>query len=44
MINQGEDPLTIAEKQLDLDETVLGFQGAESRLQYLGRFTEALLK
>jgi hypothetical protein len=30
-------------KQLDLDETVIGFNGAESIMQYLARFTEELL-
>ena len=30
-------------KQLDLDETVIGFNGAESIMQYLARFTEESL-
>ena len=30
-------------KQLDWDETVIGFNGAASNMKYLARFTEKLL-
>lgn len=33
----------ILEKQIDWDETVIGFNGADSIMQYLARFTENLL-
>jgi hypothetical protein len=31
-------------KQMDLDESVLGFAGADSHMQYLARLTEEPLK
>ncbi len=33
----------VLSKQMDLDETVIGFNGADSIMQYLARFTEDLL-
>jgi hypothetical protein len=32
----------LVSKKMDLDETVLGFEGAESSMHYLARFTETL--
>lgn len=34
----------VLSKQMDLDETVLGFNGAESSMAYRARFTEEILK
>lgn len=34
----------VLSKQMDLDETVLGFNGADSRMAYRARFTEEILK
>ena len=33
----------ILSQQMDIDETVIGFNGADSMLKYLARFTEELL-
>ncbi len=46
-ISQGElrfdmDAGRLISKQLDWDESVLGFNGAESNMKYLARFTETL--
>jgi hypothetical protein len=38
-INRGR----VISQNTDLDEQVLGFSGANSSLQYVGRFTEDLL-
>jgi hypothetical protein len=46
-LTRGEATFDIAagrlvSKKMDLDETVLGFEGAESMMHYLARFTETL--